>query len=83
MRKIKLFIYSCLLGISALPVQAKVITQSQAQALAAKYVSVGNGSKQQTFSLQLESQVSKMPLASMLSTTARARDSCSLLEMIA
>lgn len=50
MRKIKLFIYSCLLGISALPVQAKVITQSQAQALAAKYVSVGNGSKQQTFS---------------------------------
>ena len=50
MRKIKLLIYSCLLGISALPVQAKVITQSQAQALAAKYVSVGNGSKQQTFS---------------------------------
>lgn len=50
MRKIKLFVYSCLLGISALPVQAKVITQSQAQALAAKYVSVGNGSKQQTFS---------------------------------
>lgn len=38
------------MGISALPVQAKVITQSQAQALAAKYVSVGNGSKQQTFS---------------------------------
>lgn len=61
MKKTRLLFLSCIAAGCALSAQAKVITPAQAKALASKYVSVGNLSKQKTFSVANDAQQKDAP----------------------